>query len=86
MPLFNFYNKGTYTLGYLDVQTSGRPDFWPSRRPDVWTSGLSNGRFGTKRINEVLRTIVNGVSVIPYINNSSSALLAKPLEGRLKAA
>ena len=28
----------------------------------------------------------NGVSVILYINNSSSALLAKPLEGRLKAA
>ena len=28
----------------------------------------------------------NGVSVIPYINNSSSALLAKPLEGGLKAA
>ena len=29
--------------------------------------------------------MANGVSVIPYINNSSSALLAKPLEGRLKA-
>ena len=33
-----------------------------------------------------LQRALNGVSVIPYINNSSSALLAKPLEGRLKAA